>query len=113
MLELDGGNAAEALIHFERAVMVDSTAHNAWFFQAQCHERLGHPGLALAGYQKFLPCPRIPSLNRRSANASTSCPKRTPKPFRSCRVERSASAHKMAVHKKKKRLRKNRHKKKK
>ena len=55
MLELDGGNAAEALIHFERAVMVDSTAHNAWFFQAQCHERLGHPGLALAGYQKFLP----------------------------------------------------------
>ncbi len=55
MLELDGGNPAEALIHFERAVMVDSTAHNAWFFQAQCHERLGNPGLALAGYQKFLP----------------------------------------------------------
>ena len=55
MLELDGGNPAEALIHYERAVMVDSTAHNAWFFQAQCHERLGNPGLALAGYQKFLP----------------------------------------------------------
>ena len=55
MLELDGGSPAEALIHFERAVMVDSTAHNAWFFQAQCHERLGNPGLALAGYQKFLP----------------------------------------------------------
>lgn len=55
MLELDGGNPAEALIHFERAVLVDSTAHNAWFFQAQCHERLGNPGLALAGYQRFLP----------------------------------------------------------
>lgn len=55
MLELDAGNAAEALIHFERAVLVDSTAHNAWFFQAQCHERLGNPGLALAGYQRFLP----------------------------------------------------------
>ena len=55
MLELDGGNPAEALIHFERAVIVDGTAHNAWFFQAQCHERLGNPGLALAGYQKFLP----------------------------------------------------------
>jgi len=55
MLELDGGQPAEALIHFERAVLVDSTAHNAWFFQAQCHERLGNPGLALAGYQRFLP----------------------------------------------------------
>lgn len=55
MLELDGGNPAEALIHFERAVLVDSTSHNAWFFQAQCHERLGNPGLALAGYQRFLP----------------------------------------------------------
>ena len=55
MFELDGGNPAEALIHFERAVLVDSTAHNAWFFQAQCHERLGNPGLALAGYQRFLP----------------------------------------------------------
>ena len=55
MLELDGRNPAEALIHFERAVLVDSTAHNAWFFQAQCHERLGNPGLALAGYQRFLP----------------------------------------------------------
>ena len=55
MLELDGGNPAEAMIHFERAVLVDSTAHNAWFFQAQCHERLGNPGLALAGYQRFLP----------------------------------------------------------
>lgn len=55
MLELDGGNPAEALIHFERAVLVDSTAHNAWFFQAKCHERLGNPGLALAGYQRFLP----------------------------------------------------------
>ena len=55
MLELDGGHPAEALIHFERAVLVDSTSHNAWFFQAQCHERLGNPGLALAGYQRFLP----------------------------------------------------------
>ena len=55
MLELDGGQPAEALIHFERAVLVDSTAHNAWFFQAQCHEGLGNPGLALAGYQRFLP----------------------------------------------------------
>ena len=55
MLELDGGAPAEALIHFERALVVDSAAHNAWFFQAQCHERLGNPGLALASYQRFLP----------------------------------------------------------
>ena len=73
MLELDGGNPAEALIHFERAVLVDSTAHNAWFFQAQCHERLGNPGLALAGYQRFLPLSPDTSLSRRSANGSTSC----------------------------------------
>ena len=55
MLELDGGSPAEALIHFERALVVDSAAHNAWFFQAQCHERLGNPGLALASYKRFLP----------------------------------------------------------
>lgn len=55
MLELDGGAPAEALIHFERALVVDSAAHNAWFFQAQCHERLGNPGLALASYKRFLP----------------------------------------------------------
>ena len=55
MLELDGGAAAEALIHFERALVVDSAAHNAWFFQAQCHERLGNPGLALSSYRRFLP----------------------------------------------------------
>lgn len=55
MLELDGGAPAEALIHFERALVVDSAAHNAWFFQAQCHERLGNPGLALANYKRFLP----------------------------------------------------------
>ena len=44
-----------ALIHFERALVVDSAAHNAWFFQAQCHERLGNPGLALSSYKRFLP----------------------------------------------------------
>lgn len=55
MLELDGGAPAEALIHFERALVVDSAANNAWFFQAQCHERLGNPGLALASYKRFLP----------------------------------------------------------
>jgi tetratricopeptide (TPR) repeat protein len=55
MLELDGDAPAEALIHFERALVVDSAAHNAWFFQAQCHERLGNPGLALASYKRFLP----------------------------------------------------------
>ena len=70
MLELME-ESGRGLIHFERAVLVDSTAHNAWFFQAQCHERLGNPGLALAGYQRLSPCPRI-SSSRRSANASTS-----------------------------------------
>ena len=55
MLELDGGAPAEALIHFERALVVDSAANNAWFFQAQCHERLGNPGLALSSYKRFLP----------------------------------------------------------
>jgi len=55
MLELDGEAPAEALIHFERALVVDSAAHNAWFFQAQCHERLGNPGLALSSYKRFLP----------------------------------------------------------
>ena len=61
-LELEGdtlrdvpGDPATALVYFERAALVDSTAHTAWFFQAECHERLGNPGLALAGYQKFLP----------------------------------------------------------
>ena len=55
MLELDGDSPADALIHFERALVVDSAAHNAWFFQAQCHERLGNPGLALSSYKRFLP----------------------------------------------------------
>ena len=55
MLELDGGSPAEALIHFERALVALCLEEPGVVRGTVHHERLGNPGLALASYKRFLP----------------------------------------------------------
>jgi tetratricopeptide (TPR) repeat protein len=54
MLELDEDRPADALLHFEQAVALDSTYTNALFFMAQSHERLSSPELALDFYARCI-----------------------------------------------------------
>jgi cytochrome c-type biogenesis protein CcmH/NrfG len=55
MLELDQDQPADALVHFEKALALDSTQANALFFIAQSYERLTRTDLALSFYARFLP----------------------------------------------------------
>lgn len=54
MLELDEDRPADALLHFEQAVALDSTYTNALFFMAQSHERLNSLELALNFYAQCI-----------------------------------------------------------